>query len=475
MREPSFRGPSSCTLLPLQQWNREFRADAHLATLADVAWNAGARVPLLRREALQAATERHRFSHELAPRMVASDQENTGRCWAFAGLAMLRRRLARTHRLSADFELSAAHLLFYDKLEKAHIFLRRIVALRGERWRTPEDRERRHLHLLAAPVPDGGTWDGFADLVAKYGVVPKTVMPESTPSANTFHMNELLRKVVRAAAWTLWQEGERREEDDDETVIREAMRVVHRILCVCIGVPKAPDEAFDWSGVVDDGDAATTTAQTTTTTTTQFFHRTTPLAFYREACGGKDDDDFVVLMHEPTKAPGAAYRVEYLQTVHGAAPRAYHNVRSAEELERAARAALDAGEAVWFACEFDAARLQYEGLLDDGLFEEGRLLDARTRAVDADKRKRIEARAINVDHAMLLTGYHADGKGTVARWQVENSHGVDELRDGYLSMSPTWFRRHVFVVAVHRRHAPRPLACEVQEVPPWDVIGFVAR
>ena len=467
MRDPYYRGP--CRPLPLQQWNREFRANTQLATLADVAWNAGARVPLLRREVLQAATERHRFSHELAPRMVASDQENTGRCWAFAGLAMLRRRLARTHKLSADFELSAAHLLFYDKLEKAHIFLRRIVALRGERcWRTPEDVERRHLHLLAAPVPDGGTWDGFADLVAKYGVVPKTVMPESTPSANTFHMNELLRKVLRAAAWTLWQET---RVEDDETVLHEAMRVVHRILCVCIGVPKAPDEPFAWSGVGDDDGAAPTT---TTTSTTRFHKSTTPLAFYREECGGKDDD-FVVLMHVPTKAPGAAYRVEYLQTVHGAAPRAYHNVRDAAELEAATRAALDAGEAVWFACEFDAARLQYEGLLDDGLFEEARLLDERTRDVDADKRKRIEARAINIDHAMLLTGYHGGDGKTVARWQVENSHGVDEVRDGYLSMSPSWFQRHVFVVVVQRKHAPKPLACEVQVVPPWDVIGFVAR
>ena len=39
--------------------------------------------------------------------------------------------------------------------------------------------------LFQDPIGDGGQWDMFADLVRKYGVVPKSVMPETESSGES--------------------------------------------------------------------------------------------------------------------------------------------------------------------------------------------------------------------------------------------------------------------------------------------------
>ncbi|MFZ4356701.1 C1 family peptidase, partial [Enterococcus gallinarum] len=38
--------------------------------------------------------------------------------------------------------------------------------------------------ILATPQQDGGQWDMIVSLFQKYGVVPKSVMPESANSSN---------------------------------------------------------------------------------------------------------------------------------------------------------------------------------------------------------------------------------------------------------------------------------------------------
>ena len=65
-----------------------------------------------------------------------------------------------------DFELSQAYLFFWDKLEKANLFLENIIDTAGE------DVESRTVQaLMSEPVKEGGQWDMVANLVEKYGLV----------------------------------------------------------------------------------------------------------------------------------------------------------------------------------------------------------------------------------------------------------------------------------------------------------------
>ena len=49
--------------------------------------------------------------------MKVANQKNSGRCWIFAGLNILREEVAKRYDIE-DFELSQNYIAFYDKLEK---------------------------------------------------------------------------------------------------------------------------------------------------------------------------------------------------------------------------------------------------------------------------------------------------------------------------------------------------------------------
>ena len=56
------------------------------------------------------------------------------------------------------------------------------------------------MWLLSDPLSDGGQWDMFVNLVNKYGVVPKSSMPENKNSNNSDQMNVLLEEKFREYA-----------------------------------------------------------------------------------------------------------------------------------------------------------------------------------------------------------------------------------------------------------------------------------
>lgn len=446
---------SSLHVDEVREWSQAVFDDETTRRMADVAWNVGIRAPLFDHRVLQLGEEMHVFDRPLKPKMKASDQEATGRCWGFAGLSFLRRLLVAKLHLPETFELSQTHLLFYDKLEKSHAFLRHMIAMRAR----PAD-DRCVMHLLRSPVEDGGDFAMFAALVHKYGVVPASVMPGNAPSSNTSLLNRLLRLLLRQSAARL------RCPDVDlaarEAEVASTLRRVHRLLCVCFG---APPERFTWTYAAKDPESDDDVVRSVEHTPRELF----------DACG-EDLLDFDVLVNVPSseKAFGESYTVDFLQTVLGDAPPVYRNV-SAETLAEASKRTLDAGKAVWFACEFDVLRLRDDGLLHHGLLQHDRAIG---EPMERDKAQRIDSQATEVDHAMLLTGYHQGPRGEgVERWQVENSHGTLNA-DGYLAMTDTWFRDHVFSVAVPRSSVPAGAVRRDRppiRLPPWDVLGMVAR
>src|SRR5512138_3434201 len=120
----------------------------------------------------------HTFSHMLKSN-DSTAQSRSGRCWLFAGLNLFR--VEAMKRLNVEkFELSQSYLMFWDKLEKANYFLETILATLDE----PVD-GRLLMFLLQQPLQDGGQWDMFVNLIEKYGVVPKSAMPEAESSGNT--------------------------------------------------------------------------------------------------------------------------------------------------------------------------------------------------------------------------------------------------------------------------------------------------
>ena len=125
---------------------------------------------------------RHIFEIDI-PTMKATNQQSSGRCWIFAGLNVLREIVGKKLKIS-EFELSQNYIAFWDKFEKINYTLENIIQL------CPRDYDDRTLcHILKEGIQDGGQWDMFANIVRKYGVIPKVAMDETEQSSATKESN----------------------------------------------------------------------------------------------------------------------------------------------------------------------------------------------------------------------------------------------------------------------------------------------
>lgn len=334
----------------------------------------------------------HSVSHHLDD-WRATDQKQSGRCWMFAGLNLLRVGAARKLGVK-DFEFSQNYLLWWDKFERANHFLEAVIETSD---RDVDDRT--VAQLLASPISDGGQWNMFAALVAKHGLVPKSAMPESESSSATRAMNRALGTLLRQGARDLrGQAGE--GIDAQRRTKREVLAAVHRVISIHLGTPP---QRFLWQWEDKERE----------------FHRDgwlTPAEF-AASYAQLPLDQYVCLVHDPreTSPVGRTFTVEYLGNVVDAPPVVYLNVPM-ELLKRLATAAIVGGEPVWFGCDVTKMMRADAGVWDAALFDYAAVYDT---AFTMDKAARLLHHETRMTHAMLLTGVDVlDGARAAGGWRT---------------------------------------------------------
>jgi bleomycin hydrolase len=378
-----------------------------------------------------------------------TNQKKSGRCWLFAGLNLLRVGAAQAMNLK-EFEFSENHLMFWDKLERANFFLEAMI----ETADRPLD-DRTVSFLLSEVAGDGGQWNMFVALVAKHGVVPKTVMPETHSSSQTARMNEILQSVLRQGALEL--RGCPAEEQPERK--QRIVESVHRILCIHLGTPPA---RFAWQWTDKD----------------RVFHRDgemTPKTFAAKYVG-LALEAFVCLVDDrrPTSPKGRTFTVDYLGNIVGGLPVVYLNVDMAV-MKKAAMDAIVGGEPVWFGCDVGKMRNNDLGIWDARLYDLESVYDV---SFSLDKAERLAVHDAMMTHAMLFTGVDVVD-GSPRKWRVENSWGDEKADKGFWTMNDNWFDEHVFEIAARRDQLPPELlsALEAEPIvlPAWDPMGSLAR
>ena len=126
-----------------------------------------------------------------------TNQKQSGRCWMFAALNLMRVGAMKTMNLK-NFEFSQNYMFFWDKFERANYFLEQIIDTAD---RDLDDRT--VAFMLGGPIDDGGQWNMFMNLVRRHGVVPQSVMPETQSSSSSGRMNASLKHKLREGARTL--------------------------------------------------------------------------------------------------------------------------------------------------------------------------------------------------------------------------------------------------------------------------------
>lgn len=449
-------------------------------------------------------TYRDTFGVVVPKTATITNQRQSGRCWLYSAYNVARH--ATMGFLDVEsFEFSQAFGMFYDKLEKANATLERVIATADLPW------DSREVCLILEEGTDDGGYHCFAqNLIAKWGLVPSSVMPETACSKNSSQMNAQLGRLVRRDAFilrTMHEDGAGAEELRARK--HGMMAEVYRLLAICLGEPprtfdfvyevgkdcKAPaDRIFpleagktDGDGAPADGegDAPADTAEKPAAKAGDDDKKRrilrdcniTPREFARRYVP-QDPKGFVSLVSMPgaSRPFGRAYHLTLTDSVVGGAPNRMLNVEP-QVLEQAAIASLRAGVPVAMACDvmqeypYDIGDfgnvLSTDGLDLEGLF--GMDL-AMSRA------NMIDARETTLTHAMTFQGVELDQDGRARAWRVENSWGKDRGKDGYLVMSAPWFELYGGEVDVRREFVPDEVlalwdGAPATNVAPWSAIG----
>lgn len=432
------------TLQELAEFSTNFNADPKNQVIARAAARSGVLEASYNERVAGRLTRV--FSTEL-PTDNVTNQKQSGRCWLFSTLNVLRHDFGAKHK-AKNFTLSQSYNFFWDKLERANLFYEKVIETADKPL---DDREVRSYFDFAGH--DGGQWHMAISLVKKYGVVPSYAMPESFNTSATAGLASALADKERKDAMALRRLAQAGDQEGLEKARKTFLNEIYRMVAIAVG---EPPKTFDLEYRDDDKN----------------YHlekNLTPVSFFNKYFD-VDLDDYVVLTNAPDHEYGKLYHLGAEDNVEGGSPILLLNVPM-EYLEQAAVAQLKDGEAVWFGNDVLRQMDRKTGYLDTDLYKLEDLFDVDLSLSKAD---RLATGVGEVSHAMTLVGVDED-KGDIRQWKVENSWGDKSGEKGFFVMNHNWFKEYVYEVVVHKKYLTKDqqelLSSTPVELAPWDSLA----
>ena len=383
------------------------------------------------------------FSHRVKTKGI-TDQQQSGRCWLFTGLNVLRAQMIEEYDLG-ELTFSHNYLFFYDQLEKCNLFLQAVIDTKHL------DMEDRQVEwLFKNPLNDGGQFTGVSNLVMKYGVVPAEVMPENYQTNNTSQISNLIKLKLREYGLKLREQKDRRSPVALKT---EMLKEIYQMLVRAYGVP--PTE-FEWTLRDRSGKVLSTKTYT-------------PQSFYKEYFGELNlEQDFVMVMNDPSREYHKVYEIEYDRHVYDGHNWVYLNL-PIDEVKALAIASIKDNTAMYFSCDVGKFLLSKKGTLDIANFDYESLFDVE---FPMNKEERVRTFASGSSHAMTLIAVDLDEEGNAKKWMVENSWGAKSGWQGNLIMTDEWFEEYMFRVVINKKYIPAETLKLLEQkpvmLPSWD-------
>ena len=381
------------------------------------------------------------FSVETTKQSI-HDQKSSGRCWMFSSFNVFRADFARHHADSLSVEFSHDYLFFYDQLEKANLMLQGVI----DNAKKPMD-DVRVQFFFKNPLNDGGTFCGAADLAPKYGLVPKSVQPETFSAENTSKISSLISSKLREYGLELRKmvaDGKKAQAIDARKT--EMLSTVYRMLAMALGEPV---KEFTYQFRNRCGEPVGEP------------RRYTPLEFYNETVGHKLAGTFIMVMNDPRRPYHKTYEVEYDRHVYDGTNWKYLNLPM-EDIAKLAIASLKDGKKMYSSYDVGKQFDRELGYLDTENFDYASLFSTTFPMNKAD---RIATFDSGSTHAMTLVAVDLDKNGNPLKWKVENSWGPNNGAQGCLIMSNRWFNEYMFRLVVDKKYVPENLQKEFEQKP----------
>lgn len=370
-----------------------------------------------------------------------TDQQQSGRCWLFTGLNVLRAQMMAKYGLD-EMEFSQNYCFFYDQLEKANLFLQGIIDTREK----PMD-DKMVEWLFRNPISDGGQFTGISDVIGKYGVVPSSVMPETYSSENTSQIARLVGLKLREFGLQLRDEAAKGVKVSAlEAKKTEMLSTVYRMLALAFGEPV---ERFTW---------------TMNGETKEY----TPQSFYQEYLGNDLTNNYVMLMNDPSREYYKCYEIDFDRHVYDGKNWTYVNL-PVEDIKAMAIESIKDSTMMYFSCDVAKFLDSKRGTLDLKNFDYESLMGT---TFGMNKKQRVQTFASGSSHAMTLMAVDLDKDGKPKKWMVENSWGVEAGYKGHLIMTDEWFDEYMFRLVVEKKYVPEKVLNILKQkpirLPAWD-------
>lgn len=368
------------------------------------------------------------FSIDNTKGQSVSNQRNTGRCWMFGTLNIIRDNMAKTLNIPT-LELSQSYLLFYDKLEKCNFFMEKIIELSSYKIDS-----RLNCFILDKTIEDGGQFAMLRNLVNKYGVLPLDIMDESNVSKATAQLNSVLHKYLGKVAKELRAAIRKGKTMPQLQKMKEGyMSEIYKILAICVGEPV---KQFEFEYKDKDGKFVR-------------LDKITPQQFYNKYCT-LDLNDYISLNDIPIdgRKQYQKYTCKYINNTVGGDNTIFFNV-PLSELKQTALNALKDGQIIGFACDSRSMLLRNEGFFASDIYNTDELFDIDSKM---SKGERLLFRTSGCTHIMTLVGANINSAGEVDRWKVENSWGKENGKDGFYIMSDKYFDDYVYEIFVPKKY-----------------------
>lgn len=386
------------------------------------------------------ARDKNLWSYEI-PTGEVRDQKQTGTCWLMASLAVAEKTVNDSLKCE-PIEISKSYLYFYDKLEMANAYWQKIIDTRDESL------DSRHVQsILKSKQGDGGYWSEAVDLIEKYGVVPKSVMPDVADSEDSTCINPILNEKLAFGAKQL------READNPQEIKEQLMAEMYHILALSFGTPPSEFD-FDFTPKEDDEDKKKEKKKKgdENKKDLRIIH-TTPIKFWQSY--GTKLTDFVMLeffLDHKKSDWDTLYAVEDDEFMYGH-PTVSATVRFSKAIEQAVKQQILCDEPVWFSWDIGKQFSSKLGILDADLWKHDELYGDYEALAKDD-------RGIYQDHSDV--GYHAtaivgfrEQDGKVTHWKVKNSWGKDRGQDGYVSMHSSYLEQYVEQAVINKKYLPK--------------------
>ena len=370
-----------------------------------------------------------------------TDQQQSGRCWLFTGLNVLRAQMMAKYGLD-EMEFSQNYCFFYDQLEKANLFLQGIIDTREK----PMD-DKMVEWLFRNPISDGGQFTGISDVIGKYGVVPSSVMPETYSSENTSQIARLVGLKLREFGLQLRDEAAKGVKVSAlEAKKTEMLSTVYRMLALAFGEPV---ERFTW---------------TMNGETKEY----TPQSFYQEYLGNDLTNNYVMLMNDPSREYYKCYEIDFDRHVYDGKNWTYVNL-PVEDIKAMAIESIKDSTMMYFSCYVAKFLDSKRGTLDLKNFDYESLMGT---TFGMNKKQRVQTFASGSSHAMTLMAVDLDKDGKPKKWMVENSWGAEAGYKGHLIMTDEWFDEYMFRLVVEKKYVPEKVLNILKQkpirLPAWD-------